>query len=141
MVKPMFIPKGYKQTDVGVIPNDWNVNELQNLVNITTGAKNTQDKIDDDFLGLKSSAIFLGKKSKPAISIFYSIFFISISFLLSSLDPINKWLSYSLLAIIGAHLIRQIYLLDIDNPDICHSIFKSNNSIGLLVFFLFFLSF
>ena len=100
-----------------------------------------QDKIDDDFLGLKSSAIFLGKKSKPAISIFYSIFFISISFLLSSLDPINKWLSYSLLAIIGAHLIRQIYLLDIDNPDICHSIFKSNNSIGLLVFFLFFLSF
>jgi type I restriction enzyme, S subunit len=43
----MFIPKGYKQTDVGVIPNDWNVNELQNLVNITTGAKNTQDKIDD----------------------------------------------------------------------------------------------
>ena len=100
-----------------------------------------QDKIDDDFLGLKSSAIFLEKKSKPAISIFYSIFFISISFLLNSLDPINKWLSYSLLAIIGAHLIRQIYLLDIDNPDICHSIFKSNNSIGLLVFFLFFLSF
>ena len=48
-----------------------------------------QDKIDDEFLGLKSSAIFLGKKSKPAISIFYSIFFISISFLLISLDPMN----------------------------------------------------
>ena len=100
-----------------------------------------QDKIDDEFLGLKSSAIFLGKKSKPAISIFYLIFFISISFLLISLDPMNRWLSFSLLAIIGFHLIRQIYLLDIDNPDICHSIFKSNNSIGLLVFFLFFLSF
>ena len=100
-----------------------------------------QDKIDDEFLGLKSSAIFLGKKSKPAISIFYLIFFISISFLLISLDPMNKWLSYSLLAIIGFHLIRQIYLLDIDNPEICHSIFKSNNSIGLLVFFLFFFLF
>ena len=100
-----------------------------------------QDKIDDEFLGLKSSAIFLGKKSKPAISIFYSIFFISISFLLISLDPMNRWLSFSLLAIIGFHLIRQIYLLDIDNPEICHSIFKSNNSIGLLVFFLFFLLF
>ena len=100
-----------------------------------------QDKIDDEFLGLKSSAIFLGKKSKPAISIFYSIFFISISFLLISLGPMNRWLSYSLLAIIGFHLIRQIYLLDIDNPEICHSIFKSNNSIGLLVFFLFFFLF
>ena len=100
-----------------------------------------QDKIDDEFLGLKSSAIFLGKKSKPAISIFYSIFFISISFLLISLDPMNRWLSFSLLAIIGFHLIRQIYLLDIDNPEICHSIFKSNNSIGLLVFFLFFFLF
>ena len=100
-----------------------------------------QDKIDDEFLGLKSSAIFLGKKSKPAISIFYSIFFISISFLLISLDPMNRWLSFSLLAIIGFHLIRQIYLLDIDNPEICNSIFKSNNSIGLLVFFLFFFLF
>ena len=100
-----------------------------------------QDKIDDEFLGLKSSAIFLGKKSKPAISIFYSIFFISISFLLISLDPMNRWLSFSLLAIIGFHLIRQIYLLDIDNPEICQSIFKSNNSIGFLVFFLFFLLF
>ena len=100
-----------------------------------------QDNIDDEFLGLKSSAIFLGKKSKPAISIFYSIFFISISFLLISLDPMNRWLSFSLLAIIGFHLIRQIYLLDIDNPEICHSIFKSNNSIGLLVFFLFFFLF
>jgi len=100
-----------------------------------------QDKIDDEFLGLKSSAIFLGKKSKPAISIFYLIFFISISFLLISLDPMNRWLSFSLLAIIGFHLIRQIYLLDIDNPEICHSIFKSNNSIGLLVFFLFFFLF
>ena len=100
-----------------------------------------QDKIDDEFLGLKSSAIFLGKKSKPAISIFYSIFFISISFLLISLDPMNRWLSFSLLAIIGFHLIRQIYLLDIDNPEICQSIFKSNNSIGLLVFFLFFFLF
>ena len=100
-----------------------------------------QDKIDDEFLGLKSSAIFLGKKSKPAISIFYLIFFISISFLLISLNPMNRWLSFSLLAIIGFHLIRQIYLLDIDNPEICHSIFKSNNSIGLLVFFLFFFLF
>ena len=37
---------GYKQTGVGVIPEDWKVDEIQNLAEITTGAKNTQDKIE-----------------------------------------------------------------------------------------------
>jgi len=39
--------KGYKQTDMGIIPRDWNLDEIQNLANITTGAKNTQDRIPD----------------------------------------------------------------------------------------------
>lgn len=43
----MEIRKGYKQTEVGVIPNDWNVDKIKNLTSITTGAKNTQDKVDD----------------------------------------------------------------------------------------------
>lgn len=41
------IPQGYKQTEVGVIPEDWEVDELQNLSKINTGAKNTQDNIPD----------------------------------------------------------------------------------------------
>jgi type I restriction enzyme S subunit len=39
--------KGYKQTEVGVIPTDWEIDEIQNLAEITTGAKNTQDRIFD----------------------------------------------------------------------------------------------
>lgn len=39
--------KGYKQTEVGVIPQDWEVEKIKNVSSITTGAKNTQDKIDD----------------------------------------------------------------------------------------------
>ena len=97
-----------------------------------------QDKIDDDFLGLKSSAIFLGENSKIAISIFYLVFFISISFLSLTLESINGWLNYIILTLVGIHLARQIYLLDINDPSICYSIFKSNNSIGFIVFFLFF---
>ena len=97
-----------------------------------------QDKIDDDFLGLKSSAIFLGENSKIAISIFYLVFFISISFLSLTLGSINGWLNYIILTLVGIHLARQIYLLDINDPSICYSIFKSNNSIGFIVFFLFF---
>lgn len=99
-----------------------------------------QDKIDDDFLGLKSSAVFLGENSKIAISIFYLVFFISISFLSLTLGSINGWLNYIILTLVGIHLARQIYLLDINDPGICHSIFKSNNSIGFIVFFLFFIA-
>ena len=40
------LPKGYKQTEVGVIPEDWDIDGIQNLAEIKTGAKNTQDKID-----------------------------------------------------------------------------------------------
>ena len=46
MVEEIKIPEGYKQTEVGVIPEDWDIDEIQNLAEITTGAKNTQDKIE-----------------------------------------------------------------------------------------------
>ena len=37
----------YKRTDIGVIPSDWDVDEIQNHSDITTGSKNTQDRIED----------------------------------------------------------------------------------------------
>jgi type I restriction enzyme S subunit len=43
----MEVKKGYKKTEVGVIPNDWEVDEIQNVADITTGDKNTQDRITD----------------------------------------------------------------------------------------------
>jgi len=47
MVEAMEIPKGFKKTEVGIIPNDWDFDEIQNLSEITTGAKNTQDRVPD----------------------------------------------------------------------------------------------
>lgn len=41
------VPVGYKQTEVGVIPEDWQLDKISNLVSITTGSKNTQDKVID----------------------------------------------------------------------------------------------
>ena len=41
------VPKGYRMSEVGVIPEDWDVDKIKNISYITTGAKNTQDKIDD----------------------------------------------------------------------------------------------
>lgn len=42
MVRP-----GFKQTEVGEIPEDWDVKSVSKIASITTGAKNTQDRIDD----------------------------------------------------------------------------------------------
>ena len=41
------VPQGYKQTEAGVIPADWDFDSIANLASITTGDKNTQDRIDD----------------------------------------------------------------------------------------------
>lgn len=43
----MEVRPGYKQTVAGVIPNDWDVDFIENLAHITTGGKNTQDRIAD----------------------------------------------------------------------------------------------
>jgi type I restriction enzyme S subunit len=39
--------KGTKQSDLGEIPEDWDIDRIGSVLSITTGDKNTQDKIDD----------------------------------------------------------------------------------------------
>ena len=39
----MNIPHGYKQTELGIIPEDWEVTTIKQIADITTGNKNTQD--------------------------------------------------------------------------------------------------
>lgn len=43
----MELKKGYKQTEVGVIPKDWNIDSIKNLAIVKTGSKNTQDRIEN----------------------------------------------------------------------------------------------
>ena len=43
----MEVKPGYKQTDVGVIPEEWDLDHIENLARITTGSKNTQDRFGD----------------------------------------------------------------------------------------------
>lgn len=39
--------KGYKQSELGEVPEDWEIDKIGNVVSITTGDKNTQDKVTD----------------------------------------------------------------------------------------------
>jgi type I restriction enzyme S subunit len=41
--------RAYKQTEVGLIPDDWNVEAIGNLGSISTGGSDTQDRVDDGF--------------------------------------------------------------------------------------------
>ena len=41
------IPEGYKQAEVGVIPVDWEVSKIGSVVSLTTGCRNTQDKLPE----------------------------------------------------------------------------------------------
>ena len=43
----MNIPQGYKQTELGIIPEDWEIVTIGQIADITTGNKNTQDAEDD----------------------------------------------------------------------------------------------
>lgn len=43
----MELKAGYKQTEVGVIPDDWEPRRIDAHASITTGSKNTQDRIED----------------------------------------------------------------------------------------------
>lgn len=43
----MVARKGYKLTEVGEIPEDWEIHPIESLCSITTGSRNTQDSVDD----------------------------------------------------------------------------------------------
>lgn len=43
----MEVRAGYKQSEVGVIPEDWGLAFIENIAHITTGSRNTQDRVDD----------------------------------------------------------------------------------------------
>ena len=42
----MQVRPGYKQTEIGVIPGDWSIDFIENVAHITTGGRNTQDRVD-----------------------------------------------------------------------------------------------
>lgn len=43
----MELKPGYKETEIGIIPVDWDVDCVENIGHVTTGSKNTQDRIED----------------------------------------------------------------------------------------------
>jgi 4-hydroxybenzoate polyprenyltransferase len=91
-----------------------------------------QDAEDDALIGIKSTALLFGARTRPALAAFYAIAVVLIAIALAASGA--RWPAAIGLAAFAAHLVRQILRLDISNPALCLRIFKSNRDAGLLLF-------
>ena len=91
-----------------------------------------QDREDDALLGLKSTALLFGARTKMALAVFFSAAVILVGL---AGGTAGTGMIFALgLAAFAAHLAWQIWRIDIDNPELCLALFKSNRDAGLLLF-------
>jgi 4-hydroxybenzoate polyprenyltransferase len=91
-----------------------------------------QDAEDDALIGIKSTALLFGAKTRPALLVFYglAVALIGVAFALAE----ARWPAWLGLLAFAAHLVWQIAKLEIGDPALCLRIFKSNRDAGLLLF-------
>jgi 4-hydroxybenzoate polyprenyltransferase len=91
-----------------------------------------QDRDDDALIGIKSTALLFGPRTKPMLAIFYGVA-VGLIGLAGMLAGAGALFGLGLAAF-AAHLAWQIARLDIGDPDLCLRIFKSNRDAGLILF-------
>jgi 4-hydroxybenzoate polyprenyltransferase len=91
-----------------------------------------QDAEDDALIGIKSTALLFGARTRPALVAFYVLAVVLIGAALALSGA--RWPAAIGLAAFAAHLTWQIVRLDISDPALCQRIFKSNRDAGLLLF-------
>jgi 4-hydroxybenzoate polyprenyltransferase len=91
-----------------------------------------QDTEDDALIGIKSTALLFGARTRPALMVFYglAVALIGMALMLAGAG----WMAWIGLAAFAVHLVWQIERLDIGDPRLCLRIFKSNRNAGLLLF-------
>ena len=91
-----------------------------------------QDREDDALIGIKSTALLFGPRTKPMLVLFYSgaVILIGAAGALAG-GGLTFWLG---LLAFAAHLGWQIVRLDTADPDNCLRVFKSDRDAGLILF-------
>jgi 4-hydroxybenzoate polyprenyltransferase len=91
-----------------------------------------QDSEDDALIGIKSTALLFGARTRPALIAFYglAVALIAVAFALAD----ARWPAWLGLIAFAAHLAWQIARLRIEDPALCLRIFQSNRDAGLLLF-------
>ncbi|MER8810649.1 4-hydroxybenzoate octaprenyltransferase [Mesorhizobium australicum] len=91
-----------------------------------------QDKEDDAIVGVRSTARLFGDNTKTWLAGLYGGTLICFAIAFASAQAPVVALAGLIAA--GAHMARQIAVLDIDDPDQCLRLFRSNNQVGWLIF-------
>jgi 4-hydroxybenzoate polyprenyltransferase len=91
-----------------------------------------QDREDDALIGIKSTALLFGERTKPMLAVFYSL---AVILLGAAGFSAGGGVVFALgLIAFAAHLAWQIARLDIADPDNCLAVFKSDRNAGLILF-------
>ncbi len=90
-----------------------------------------QDREDDALIGIKSTALLFGERTRLALMVFYglAVVMIAIACLLAG----AQWAAFIGLALFAAHLFAQAARIDIQDPTLCLRLFKSNRDAGLIL--------
>ncbi|MFG1398588.1 4-hydroxybenzoate octaprenyltransferase [Roseixanthobacter pseudopolyaromaticivorans] len=91
-----------------------------------------QDREDDAIVGVRSTALLFGRRSWIALAVSYVATLILFAMALVSAGA-GVFSALGLVAF-AAYLFIQVKRLDIDNPDRCLALFKSNRDAGLVLF-------
>ena len=91
-----------------------------------------QDREDDALVGVKSTALLFGARTKPMLITFYAL---AVALIGAAGLQAGGRLAFAIgLALFAAHLGWQVRRLDINDPDQCLRLFKSNRDAGLILF-------
>ncbi|HEY8613176.1 MAG TPA: 4-hydroxybenzoate octaprenyltransferase [Roseomonas sp.] len=92
-----------------------------------------QDREDDALVGIRSSALALGERTRPFLAIAFGacLALVAAAGLVAGLNP----LFLAGLALPAAHFAWQVRRLDIHDPGLCLRLFKANRDAGLLIAF------
>jgi len=90
-----------------------------------------QDKEDDALIGVKSTALLLGDRSKQWILGFYAVAFTLV--LASGFTDHAGWPFAFVMLAAGGHFLWQVRALNIADPEGCLKLFRSNRDAGALI--------
>ena len=92
-----------------------------------------QDIKDDEIIGVKSTSIKFKNNPKKFLLLCYLVFFIMLAFVGNSMKFSNIFY-FSLLVTFFHLFFYQVKMLNVKDPNNCLKLFKSNNTLGLIVF-------
>jgi 4-hydroxybenzoate polyprenyltransferase len=91
-----------------------------------------QDREDDALIGIKSTALLFGARTGTMLSLFYALAVTLIGAAGYSAGG-GTFFAIGLVAF-AAHLAWQVWRLDINDPDVCLAVFKSDKDAGVILF-------